>query len=118
MSGGAAADVEAVVGSFRCFADLQLIFIDDITVGLGTALFVVYIPAEGLEHRVDEVDSELCFAVSFADVGVEVLVELLNLLYNFRRARNPRLARWRGRRRVGCVGFGSLPFALPCHGPV
>ena len=58
-----AADAEAVVGRLGGLADFDGVFVDDVLVGLGVALLVVNVPAEGLEERVEEFAADLGFVV-------------------------------------------------------
>ena len=57
------ADAKAVVGGFGGPADLDGVFVNDVLVGLGQALFVVHIPAERHEQRIDELVADLGFVV-------------------------------------------------------
>ena len=58
-----AADAEAVVGGLGRAADLDGVLVDDVLVGLGVALRVVDVPAEGLEEGVEELAAELGLVV-------------------------------------------------------
>jgi hypothetical protein len=77
-----AADAEAVIGGLGSAADLDLVFVDDILVGFGIALAVVHIPAEGLEHGVDEFLAELGLVVVWRGVGVGMFSEAVNEVEN------------------------------------
>ena len=50
---------------------------DDIFVLLGAALGVSYVPSEGFEERIDELDANLLFLVLGALVRVEVAVKVV-----------------------------------------
>ena len=53
---------------------------DDVLVGFGVALFVVHVPAEGFEERVEEFLAKLCFVVMTGAVGRQVVFEALDEL--------------------------------------
>ena len=55
----AAAGAETVVGCFCASADANGIFVDYFLVGIGIALAVKDVPAEGLEQRINELFAEL-----------------------------------------------------------
>jgi len=50
---------------------------NDVLVSLGVAAFVVNVPAEGLEERIDELVPELSLFISAGEVGVTVAVKKL-----------------------------------------
>ena len=79
-----AADAEAVVRGFGGLADFDGVFVDDVLVGLGVALLVVHVPAEGFEERVEELAAELGFVVVGRAVGVAVAVEPLDQVEDLR----------------------------------
>jgi len=60
------ADAEAVIGGLGRPADLDRVLVDDVLVGLGVALLVVDVPAEGFEERVDELAADLGLVVAAA----------------------------------------------------
>ena len=78
-----ASDAEAVVRGLGRAADLDRVLVDDIFVRLGVPSLVVDVPAEQLEHRVDELGPDLCLVVRSGFVRREVAIEPFDKLYKF-----------------------------------
>ena len=57
---------------------------DDVLVGFGVALLVINVPAERFEERIEEFAAELRFVVLAGLVGLEVLLEAVDKLDDFR----------------------------------
>src|SRR5207244_4213601 len=72
------ADAEAVIRSFGGFADFDRVFVDDVFVGLGVALFVVNVPAERFEKGVEEFATKLGLVVMMGFVGIAVAIKALD----------------------------------------
>src|SRR5437667_332277 len=56
-----AADAKAIVRRFGPLADFDGVLVDNVLVGFGVALFVVHVPTERLEERVEELMTKLRF---------------------------------------------------------
>jgi len=69
---------ERVIRRLGCPADLDRVLVNDILVRLGVALFVVHVPTERLEERVEKLTPKLCLVVLAREVGFPVLAEPLD----------------------------------------
>jgi hypothetical protein len=54
------------------------VFVNNVFVGFGVALFVINIPAESFEERVEKLATDLCFVVVAGLVGVAIAVKAIN----------------------------------------
>lgn len=82
-----AADAEAVVGGLDVAADFDGILVDDVLVGVGVALLVVDIPAEGLPEGVEVFAAELRLVVAgglvVLDMGLEIFDDFMNFFWGW-----------------------------------
>src|SRR6266496_5626025 len=73
-----AADAEAVVRRFGRLTNFDGVFVKNVFVGFGVALFVINIPAESFEERVEKLAAGLSFVVVARLVGVAIAVKAIN----------------------------------------
>ena len=79
------ADPEAVIGRLGRAADADGVLVDDFLVRLRVAAFVVHVPAEGLEERIQELLPELRLVVRARQVRLALALEALDQIENDRR---------------------------------
>lgn len=77
------ADLEAIVRRLDRFADPQRILEDHVLVRLRQSLFVIHVPAEALEERIDELLPDLRLVERAGLVVVEMARERLDELQDF-----------------------------------
>ena len=81
----AAACAEAVVRGLGPPADADRVFVNDLLVGLGVALAVEDVPAQGLEEGVEELAAKLRFVVGAGAVRLDLGLKTLDQFLHDRR---------------------------------
>ncbi len=72
-----ASDTEAIIGGLSVSSDLDGILVNDVLVGIGIALFIVDIPAEGFPEGVKEFATNLGFVITTGFVVVDVFGKMV-----------------------------------------
>lgn len=70
-----AADTKTIIRGFCDTSDFDGIFVNDLFLGFGVALFIGYIPAQLFHQRVDVFKAHLGFVILSLFIGFEVVIE-------------------------------------------